>query len=696
MYTKVVGRSKKKKLFREKQTAGPKTDLYTRQSVIALGLFALAIVFLLAAGGKSGVLGSFIFGIFEFLFGKAVFLLPIGLVIAGAALLSNVRRRIVANTFFGIVLFFASVLGLVDVLFSDKAAGYIGFVIGFPFFRLFSLLGSVVIFITALAASILIIFNIPLLPRKKDTRDSKKQTAASELIVVSPQEARTEPAIHETEKKPEEKIDSAPLFIRGARLPAGESVGYNSPPLELLADDKGKPSSGDVRANANIMKRTLQNFGIDVEMSEVHIGPSVTQYTLRPAQGVKLSRITALQKDLALALAARSLRIEAPIPGRALVGIEVPNRSVSLVGLKSLLGTKEFMENFRPLAFAIGRDVAGEPVYADLAAMPHLLIAGSTGSGKSVSIHVLIMSLIYKNSPELLQFIFIDPKRVELTIYNDLPHLIAPVITAAKQAVQALVWATKEMDRRYDLLSESKCRDIGEYNAHIIEKKGGSLPYLVIVIDELADLMSQYGRAVEASIVRLAQLSRAVGLHLIVSTQRPSVDVITGLIKANITARIALSVASQVDSRTILDSSGAEKLLGNGDMLFVSSDTAKPKRVQGAFVSTKEVKAVARFLTKEIPAQKESEQVLFDDSTASQVDFDNAGSSENDDVLYEDARALVIEAQKASASYLQRRFRIGYSRAARLLDMLEEQGVIGHGDGAKPREVYVKSDEEAI
>jgi len=429
-------------------------------------------------------------------------------------------------------------------------------------------------------------------------------------------------------------------------------------------------------------------------MGEVSIGPTVTQYTLRPAVGVKLSRISALNPDLSLALASHPIRIEAPIPGKSLVGIEVPNRKVSTVGLRNMLEVDDFRKSktFLPLAF--GRDVSGEAVFAGLEKMPHLLIAGATGTGKSVAINAILLSLLYKHSPDVLKLILVDPKRVELTLYNDIPHLITPVIIDNKKVLGALKWALNEMDRRYDSLSRSGSKDIFSYNAKLSEKGEALMPFIVIVIDELADLMASFGRDVEAAIVRLAQMSRAVGIHLILSTQRPSVEVITGLIKANITSRVALQVASQIDSRTILDMAGAEKLLGKGDMLFVSGDSAKPRRVQGAMVTEKEVKEVTDFLREqsEMVETKPESDLSADFNASSSTGQGSGDDASGEDDMYTEAKELVIQAGKASASLLQRRLRVGYARAARLLDILEDNGVIGPGDGAKPREVYLRPD----
>ncbi len=444
---------------------------------------------------------------------------------------------------------------------------------------------------------------------------------------------------------------------------------------------------GDIKANANLIKRTLLNFGIDVEMDEVSIGPTVTRYALKPAEGIKLTRILTLKSDLALALAAHPIRIEAPIPGKSLVGIEIPNRSMANVGLGSLLDEPQFQNSPNRLMVALGKGVTGKSYFANLGKMPHLLIAGTTGSGKSVTVHNLILSLIYKNGPEDLRLIMVDPKRVELTLYNNIPHLLTPVIKEPKKAILALKWAAKEMERRYDLLEKHTCRDIESYRKKIEGKDDAEkMPFIAIFIDELADIMQAYPRELESAIVRLAQMSRAVGIHLILSTQRPSVNVITGLIKANIPSRLALQVASQIDSRTILDAPGAESLLGKGDMLYQGEGMSKPERMQCANVGEDQVKAVVAFIKKHnegLPDEIALGEVLDDDRSIVSASIDG----DDDDELYEDAKACVQEAGKASTSYIQRKLKVGYSRAARLIDLLEERGVVGPADGAKPREV---------
>jgi S-DNA-T family DNA segregation ATPase FtsK/SpoIIIE len=452
--------------------------------------------------------------------------------------------------------------------------------------------------------------------------------------------------------------------------------------LDLLDDEKTRVDSGNIEANVSIIQKTLSDFGIEVEMGEVNVGPTVTQYTLRPAVGVKLSQIGSLQNDLGLALAASSIRMELPIPGKGLVGLEVPNKSNATVRIREIIASTAFGENPSKLGFTLGRDVAGHPIVADLAKMPHLLIAGATGSGKSVGVNSMLVSFLYRATPSEVKMILVDPKRVELSMYNGIPHLLTPVITDHQQAVNALRWTVLEMDRRYKMLQEVGKRNISEFNQSSLIK----MPYLVVVVDELADLMSVAQNEVEAAIVRLAQMARAVGIHLVLATQRPSVDVITGLIKANITARMAFAVASQVDSRTILDMSGAEKLLGMGDMLYITSDLPKPKRVQGTYVGEKEIKKVTEFIKEQAGMVIYDEQILEKPTRASGAPG-YADDGDEDELLAE-ATNIVQQAGKASASLLQRRLRVGYARAARLLDIMEDKGIVGPGDGAKPREVY--------
>jgi S-DNA-T family DNA segregation ATPase FtsK/SpoIIIE len=489
---------------------------------------------------------------------------------------------------------------------------------------------------------------------------------------------------------------------------------WKAPSVDLLEKKQSPADPGDVQQNAQTIKDTLAEFNIHVEMEGANIGPKVTQYTLRPPSGVKLTKITQLETNIALNLAAQSLRMEAPIPGQKAVGIEVPNRKAADVRLHSIITSKEWKNTGEPLPFAIGKDIAGLPVIGELNKMPHLLIAGQTGSGKSVMINTLLSSLLYHNSPSEMKLILVDPKQVEMAPYEDIPHLITPVITEPEKTISALKWAVNEMERRYKLLAEHKVRDIKTYNTmiqngkktitvtddkgHEQQHENGAMPYIVIVIDELADLMMVAARDVEGLIVRLAQKARAVGVHLVLATQRPSVDVITGLIKANVPARIAFTVASQIDSRTILDQMGAEKLLGQGDMLLLTPSMSKPKRVQGAWVTDEEVMKITDHLRQQSPPQYNdevvSQPVQLNGKGGVVMDFDN--NHDGNDDLYKDAVRVVVDSGKASASLLQRRLRVGYARAARLVEEMEEQGIIGPADGARPREVLISSVDEVF
>ncbi|MCF7835558.1 MAG: DNA translocase FtsK [Candidatus Marinimicrobia bacterium] len=702
-------KKKKKKVLEEEGRWHHGLRDETKCSVWAIVCLGASLFFVLAIFGKAGLVGQYVYTGLEFLFGEALFLVPVVFFFGAISLFSSFKPNLLTTNLIGGLLVFLSALALVDIIFGNKTGGFVGFGVALPFLKLFDFWASLTFFVVALLTGFLIMFNIPisfgLFKKIMGKKIFKDKDDALEGVEIEESDNYEENIIEEEEPEAEKDdvsvakgydVEEEVVDVKNKKNKkymdnmSKNGVNFKSPPLELLEGDKGKPSAGDIKANANIIKRTFQNFGINIEMNEVCIGPSVTQYSFKPAEGVKVSRIISLNNDLALALAAHPIRIEAPIPGKSLVGIEVPNKTASMVGLKQLLSEPTFQDTDKNLLVALGRNVAGRPVYSSIAKMPHLLIAGATGSGKSVAIHSLMMSLLYCHSPLELQLLLIDPKRVELNIYNDLPYLLSPVITEAKKAIMALKWATKEMERRYEVLLQAGARDITSYHKR---NKSGDMPFIVIIIDELADIMATYPRELEASIVRLAQMSRAVGIHLVVSTQRPSVEVITGLIKANITSRMAFQVASQIDSRTILDMSGAEKLLGNGDMLYLSGDAAKPRRIQGSFVSENEVKNVVEFLKGQceefcpdeidLGAGEHKQSSIFDDSS-------NSFEDEDDDDLYEEARSLVIEAQKASSSYLQRRLRVGYARAARLLDILEERQIVGPQDGSRPREVLVR------
>lgn len=463
---------------------------------------------------------------------------------------------------------------------------------------------------------------------------------------------------------------------------------WEYPPLDLLVDSVGgKAERGDIKQNASIIEKTLESFGIQARVVEVNLGPAVTQYALEIALGTKLTKITGLANDIALALAAPTgtVRIEAPIPGRSLVGIEVPNKSPEFVSLKQLLTSSQMQDNKSQLAIGLGLDVSGKPVVGDLDRMPHLLIAGATGSGKSVMINSVIATYLFRTTPNEVKFILVDPKVVELSGFNGIPNLLTPVITEPEKVISALKWAIAEMERRYQLFASAGSRNIAQYN----DASGfQALPYIVIIVDELADLMLFAPAEIEDAVVRLAQKSRATGIHLVLATQRPSVDVITGLIKANIPARMAFNVTSQVDSRVILDTPGAEKLLGRGDMLYLPADLGKPVRVQGVFVSEPEMQKLTAFLKKQGEPQYQEEVTTMPVKGIGRPGMETDGEK---DELFDEAVTVVTQYDRASASLLQRRLKVGYARAARILDELEAAGIVGPADGSKPREVLVRS-----
>ena len=692
----------------------------TKKSIWAISFICIAAVLVLAGFGVAGPAGQTIYNGLDALFGWGYFILPATLLFAAAVLILSGERRVLSTTLIGACLLVLSFLGLIEV-FSPGKGGWLGLVLG-SLRHPFGQIAAAVIDSFAFIISILVTANVPLkITWPQRVQEEEPEEEEQELVVTGTgdDEEEIQPEAPKKDKKgkasEEEAAEEEPVdpmanvqVVEHRGDPKPRKVkqqvfgNYVPPPLSLLKAETGKPTTGDLLANANIIKRTLESFGIAVEMGEINVGPAVTRYTLKPAEGVKLSRITALNPDLALSLAAHPIRIEAPIPGKSLVGIEVPNKAAALVRLGSLMHYPEF-EKSGPLGFVLGRDVSGEPNFANIEKMPHMLVAGSTGSGKSILVHSILTSLLYKNSPQTLKLVLIDPKRVELSIYDGIPHLVSPVVTENKKALGVFRWAISEMERRYELLQKAGCRDIKSYNSsHTGED---ILPYVLIAIDELADLMSSFGRDVEGSIVRLAQMARATGIHLLLATQRPSVEVITGLIKANIPARVALQVASQIDSRTILDTPGAEKLLGHGDLLFLSAELSKPKRIQGAFISEEEIKSVASFIRENNKViVEETEEIDFvangsgapTGGAAAAPDFSEFGGDDDGDDMLDEAIAVVAEAKKASASLLQRRLKVGYARAARLLDLMESQGLIGPGEGAKPREVYDEKIDERL
>ncbi|MEF8847151.1 MAG: DNA translocase FtsK 4TM domain-containing protein [Candidatus Paceibacterota bacterium] len=685
-------------------------------------MFLIAVLILLSFFEKAGMIGSLYMKGGIFLVGRAVFLSPLLFVIVGLVFLGDDKNRSLGVL--GVLFLVLSLAGLLDLSveatdrYAQGAGGWIGKTFTNVFGAAIGTWGSAALYFSFFIIGFLSLFHVfwpdkhiteivkskgddikekakekaqegkEKIKEKKDKVKEKAKEKASEradqamesIEVKSVDESKSkknEPKFQEEPEQDEEEDSIKPEPVKGD---------FKSPPLDLLAEEDENPSAGNIKNNSQVIKRTLQDFDIEVEMSEVNVGPTVTQYTLKPAQGVKLSKIEARNEDLALALARHPVRVQAPIPGRSLVGVEVPNEVRARVRLRDLLEKEEYQEG-PALNIALGKDVSGDPVFANLADMPHLLVAGSTGSGKTVCLNSILLSLLYNNNPDSLRLILVDPKRVEFPVYEGLPHLLGDVIVEPDQSVRALKWLISEMERRFDLMSDAKTKDIRGYN----KQEDDKLPYIVLVVDELADLMAAKGSEMEEGIVRLAQMARAVGIHLIVATQRPSVEVVTGLIKANITSRISFQVASQVDSRTVLDKSGAEKLLGSGDMLFVSSSKPKPQRIQGAYVSQQEIKKVIKWLEEQVDEEEEEEE---EDELSQELEEEieeEEGKTlpGEDDELYEEAKDLVIKHQKGSASFLQRRMRVGYARAARLIDALAKNGIVGEEKGSKPRDVLV-------
>lgn len=693
-----------------------------KQAIAAVVVAIVGIFFAAALFNIGGWLGEWTRYCLDWLFGTGAYLAPLVCAFYVYALLNPKENEAVSvSKVIGIALLFISLLGLLELAVIGWG-GMAGYVLLAPLSFLFGTTVAGVVLGGLVLISSFLIFNTGLrLPRFIIPAPIDDQADINNLVIPEghdhndhPEHDQQEEAAPDVPKSRKEKVIqtvSDSLGITTGKptdfVVSTFSGTYAPPSLSLLKKDQGKPQTGDVKANANIIKRTLKEFGIHVEMDAVEIGPTISRYALKPAQGVKIARIVGLQQELQLNLSSGTLRIEAPIPGKSLVGIEIPNLTRATVGLASLLKTPEFTDSPHPLLVALGKDVTGHAHFANIARMPHALIAGTTGSGKSVTIHNLVISLLFRNSPDQLRFLMVDPKRVELTLYDGIPHLLTPVITEAKKALGMLKWATKEMERRYDILQTEKIQNLDSYHTNIYKpakkawEAAGSLeedkvnlpeplPYIVILMDELADLMHAYPRELEASIVRLAQMSRAIGIHLILATQRPSVNVITGTIKANIPTRLALNVASQIDSRTILDGVGAEKLLGRGDMLYLSSDSPKPVRLQAGNVTDDEIKNVVSYLKMQNNAHS-LDSINLDEKAGGSGDsfigMINDDDSDDDDDLYEDAKQAVIEAGKASTSYIQRKLRVGYSRAARLIDLLEDRGVIGAADGSKPREI---------
>ncbi|MFA5047407.1 MAG: DNA translocase FtsK 4TM domain-containing protein [Patescibacteria group bacterium] len=707
-----------------------------KKGIFIIVLFVAAVLSVLGLFDLSGQFGKVVVYLLGLIFGHVKWLVPIFLVAWSYLLLREDKYKIKATNYIGAVLLLLGVAGLFHLKFyswqslemakQGLGGGYVGVMMSFLLLKYLNFWGTLVVLMAVFLIGVLLTFETSLyglmwpvkimefifgqikkfIIYRREKSEQKRLARAAALAAqgdyeeepADGEEAEVDAQTEESEPAVQAVDGEVPQFVKtkiGTGVEAKEEPELISKPkkfgkkielpLALLSSKSGKPTSGDIKANQEIIRKTLANFGIMVEMAAVNVGPTVTQYTLRPADGVKISRILNLNSDLALALAAHPVRIEAPIPGKSLVGIEIPNEASAKVTMNEMLSSQEFKLRSNNLSIALGKDVSGKPCFAQLDRMPHLLIAGATGSGKSVCINSIIVSLLYQNSPDELKFILVDPKRVELPAYNNIPYLLTPVITDVKKTINALKWTIVEMEKRFELLSKVGKRNIASYNQTATDK----MPYIVFIIDELADLMASAASDMEAGVVRLAQMARAVGIHLILATQRPSMEVITGLIKANIPGRIAFSVASFIDSRTILDTSGAEKLVGRGDMLYLGPDITRPKRLQGVYLSDHEISDVIDFIKKQGGAQYLEE--LNGQGSGSGFSSGGGGFSDDEDPLLGEAMEVIRQSGKASASLLQRRLKLGYARAARILDILEERGVIGPSDGAKPREVFLDS-----
>ncbi|HEX8183002.1 MAG TPA: DNA translocase FtsK [Candidatus Saccharimonadales bacterium] len=727
--------AKKKKQTRSKKSA-PRQPSPFWQYASAVFLILLALFVLLGGFGTGGALPISLFDGAQSGLGLAAYMLPVVLVYWGVIKFMSDNHRMPLGkllSLFAALFIAAGFLHIVTAVqgtaldgtaaWLDGKGGAIGSFFGGLLLGALDKLPAAIVSIALFIPAVFHAFGIPLsviwdtlksmIPEPREREDTdlstlKKRSKAepigfkinegtpSIIEAAEPEEAPARPRFGGLKNSGVRMAATAAETTQDA-LTTTSDPNWQLPTLTLLNQKQDKPDAGDVNGNAAIIHDTFANFNIDVEMEHANIGPRVTQYTLKPPTNVKLTKITALENNLALDLAAHSIRMEAPIPGQRAVGIEVPNEKAATVRIGNLFGSAAWKKlSANPLGFVIGKDIAGDVVVADLAKMPHLLVAGQTGSGKSVMINTFLTSLLYHNSPSDLKLILVDPKQVEMAPYNDIPHLLCPVINEPEKCISALKWAVAEMERRLRTMADVGKRNIGEYNNL---KKEEGMPYIVIVIDELADLMMMAARDVEALIVRLAQKARAAGIHLVLATQRPSVDVITGLIKANVPARIAFTVASQVDSRTIIDQMGAEKLLGRGDMLLLTSDMPKPKRVQAALIEDDETAKVTDFIKMQRPPAYDmdviSQPVQLNGKGGVVADSGSGGSDAEND-MFRDAVRVVIEGKKASTSLLQRRLRIGYGRAARLIEEMEEQGIIGQADGARPREVLVSSLEQVF
>ena len=723
------------------------------RGLISIILFIVGGLSILSFFEMAGVVGHFLDSLLAIAFGQVRYIFPFILLTVGVLLIKDMDYSYRSTHLFGSVIFFLSFNGfihlqkpvqeMVSIATQGYGGGLVGLILAWPLATYVSYWGGILILVGLFLTSIIFLFNTSLArlveinkkaflmlgwagkqvvtffesfrkdkvkfsikgdfdeetaPENNSAAEEEERFVFKKIEVARDEDENSEDTAEETPEQDSDEAETEPDLSEADSLQGMSEVNelndngvllskpnkkYRLPTLDLLSNQRGKPTSGDIAAKAEIIKNTLKNFNINVEMGEVQVGPTVSQYSLRPEDGVKLSKITALNADLALALAAETVRIEAPIPGKSLVGIEVPNQKAALVTMRELLESKEFQARKNSLTLPLGKDVAGKVNIANLGTMPHLLVAGTTRSGKTVCMNVIICSLLFQNTPETLRFVMIDPKQVEFTLYNGIPHLLCPVITEPAKAVNALRWMIGEMERRFTLFSKTGAKEIEGFNKMSEEK----MPYLVIAVDEWAELMHTTAAEAEAGLVRLAQKGRAAGIHIVVATQRPSADIITGLMKANLPGRASFKLKSAIDSRTILDAPGADKLLGNGDMLYQTQEMSAPRRLQGAFVNDDEIRAIVRCVRSDEPPQY-NDSITQKPSGGTMNLF--GGPSDDVDEMFEEVKNEVLQSKKASASYLQRRFQLGYSRAARILDQLEEAGIVGPANGAKPREVFTE------
>lgn len=713
--------------------------------IIVLGVGVITLVSLFSA--RMGLVGRILNSTTFTTIGFGAYILPLFIIGSGVVLLLERFDKVQLRIILALTAIFISFLIVLDGIntadtglferikqsielsASNRGGGIIGAFFGFFFYKLFGSIGAYLVLGIIITVCLLIITNLTvkevfnkaisvtpkikknedILPPIKKEKSEPKQMEVNEVIKISDytrsshqkEEERTqknsdkdtvgEESPKRIDKIPKAQVDKETVKIESEikeKEVLNKKIIYKTPPLSFLSSPIGRSDSNnrkEILNNARIIEETMKNFGIDATVSHINVGPTITCYELSPAPGIKLSRIVSLSDNISLSLASSDIRIEAPIPGKAAVGIEVPNKSKDTVYFKDLITSREFGDSDSDIPLVLGKDITGKVIVSSIDKMPHLLIAGATGSGKSVCINTIIMSLLYKSSPDDVKLLLIDPKVVELSVYNGIPHLLIPVVTDPKKAAFALNWAVGEMERRYKIFAQNNVRDIKSFNEkHFADDE--KLPKVVIIIDELADLMMVAAQEIEDYIARLAQMARAAGMYLIVATQRPSVDVITGTIKANIPSRISFAVSSQVDSRTILDMAGAEKLLGQGDMLFYPSSYSKPVRLQGAFISNKEVEKVVEFLQDQNVTQYD-EEIIDVVQNAKQADFDDS------DELLQDAIRIVVNEGVASISLLQRKLKVGYSRAARMIDEMELRGIVGGFEGSKPRKVLITEED---